>query len=369
MSLFSSRREPPESEPGAAASSADSLRRRGRLTTLARYAWWASIACGPLALVAAVTVPQALSGQPAQVAAAPAPALPAPTGYAELFVDLWLRSNAQSASAADSLRAMAPTVDLPQPSDRGKLSLQRVIAVRSAPMDSRTWLVTVAATMITTADANAVAGSQSSQSPYDGSQSSQSALPQSAAASQSAGAVLVRYYAVPVSLVRGTASGGSPDTLAITSVPAQVAGPQGLSGADSKPYDDPVQPGPLQQAVAEYLTAYLTGIGESARYLSPGVKIPAPGAVYQKVDLQTLAARTAVPATPVDGAVLDVLAQVRASDAGGQWPLAYPLQLKARAGRWEVAAMAPAAAAASFASPSPSSSPVPSAPVTSPEVH
>ncbi|MFD9686780.1 conjugal transfer protein [Kitasatospora sp. NPDC059088] len=365
MSLFSFRRNPPDDEADSVVVPAEALRRRGRLTHAARYALWASIACGPVALLAVVPVAKALA-KPAVLAAPPAPTvIPAPTGYAELFVDLWLRSSSQAATGGDVLHSMAPGIDLPQPADKSTLSVQRVVAVRSQPMGGRTWLVTVAATMSAPATAGAAGGSQSSQSPVAPSQSSQPTPAATSGGSQSSTALVVRYYAVPVSMVRGPSSGGAPDSLSVTAAPAQVSGPLALSGSDGTtgPYGTQVQAGPLQQAVSEYLTAYLTGVGESSRYLSPGVKIPPAGAVYQKVELVSLAARTPVPAAPADGAVLDVLAQVRATDASGQWPLAYPLHLRARAGRWEVAALAPAAPSTSpSSSPSPSSSLAPSSP-------
>ncbi len=369
MPPFSLRRNPPAAAPGTPTLTADRLRRRGRLTSVSHYVLWASIACGPLALGALVPLTSAM-GQTVVQAAPPAPvAVAAPTGYAELFVDLWLRSSAQSATATGAVTAMAPGVDLPRPSDKNPISVQRVVAVRSQQTGVRTWLVTVAATVKATASADAADSSQPSQQPGPLSQPGQS---QPGRGSQSAESLTVRYYAVPVSMVSGATSGGAPDSLAITAAPAQVSGPLGLTGGDKNadPYSSQVQPGPLQQAVAEYLTAYLTGVGESSRYLSPGVKIPATGSVYRTVELLTLSARKTVPAAPADGAVLDVLAQVRATDATGQWPLSYPLQLKARAGRWEITAVAPAETAASLSSPSPSPSgtPAASAPAASPEV-
>ncbi|MER5638228.1 hypothetical protein ABT095_14865 [Kitasatospora sp. NPDC002227] len=348
MSLSPSRRSAPEPRGEQLSPPAEHLRSRQRRTRIARYALWASLACGPLALAAAVTIPQALAQPVAAASAPPVNVIQPPIGYAELFIDLWLRGDAQSASGSDSLRAMAPGVDLPAPADGSRLSVQRVVAVRSSAMGGHTWLVTVAATLAGTAQRPAPADTQSTQSP--------------AGATQPAGPLVVRYFAVPVSMTRGPASGGSPDALAVTSAPAQVAGPASLSGSDVEPYGTQVGSGPLQQAVAEYLTAYLTGVGESARYVTPGVRIPAAGAVYSKVELQSLAARTPVPPSPVDGAVLEVQAQVRATDGAGQWPLTYPLRLKARAGRWEVAAVAPAGSPSSSSSSSPSSSsPSPSA--------
>ncbi|MFB8236182.1 hypothetical protein ACFC58_06480 [Kitasatospora purpeofusca] len=367
--MFSLRRNPPEAASGTPTLAADQLRRRGRLALLGRYALWASIACGPIALAAIVPVTSAV-GQPVVQAAPPAPTVvPAPTGYAEVFLDLWLRSSAQAPGATEAVHAMAPGVDLPRPSDKDPISVQRVVAVRSQSISDRTWLVTVAATVKAPASTEAGESAPPSQQPGPVSQQGQS---QPGRGSQSVESLRVRYYAVSVSMVGGAASGGVPDALTVTSAPAQVAGPVGLSGnGESTNYPTPVQQGPLQQAVAEYLTAYLTGVGESSRYLSPGVKIPAAGSVYRKVELLTLSARKTVPAAPADGAVLDVLAQVRATDASGQWPLSYPLQLRARAGRWEITAIAPAGLA-STPSPSPSTpssaSPASSVPATPSEV-
>jgi hypothetical protein len=42
---------------------------------------------------------------------------------------------------------------------------------------------------------------------------------------------------------------------------------------------------------------------------------------------------------PADGTAVHVLVQVEARDSGGRWPLGYELMLKARSGRWEVAAL------------------------------
>ncbi|MFI6495592.1 conjugal transfer protein, partial [Streptomyces sp. NPDC050564] len=42
---------------------------------------------------------------------------------------------------------------------------------------------------------------------------------------------------------------------------------------------------------------------------------------------------------PADGSEVRILAEVEARDEVGRWPLAYELVLKARSGRWEVAAL------------------------------
>ncbi|WP_051826341.1 hypothetical protein [Kitasatospora aureofaciens] len=141
----------------------------------------------------------------------------------------------------------------------------------------------------------------------------------------------MRYFAVPVEVVRSSGSGGAPDALAVTAAPAQVAAPAALSGDQSAAvYGTVVGDGPLRQTVAGYLKAYLTGVGDSSRYLSPGAGVPAPAAAYAKVELSSLGAGGAVPSAPVDGTVLEVQAQVVATDSAGTWPLTYPLRLRAR---------------------------------------
>ncbi|MCC9309944.1 conjugal transfer protein [Kitasatospora sp. RB6PN24] len=289
-----------------------------------------------------------------------------PTGYAEEFIDLWLRSS-QDGPQVDALRTMAPSIDLPRPASGAQATVERVVAVRSSPMGSRTWQVTVAATLLLPTS-SAQSGSSAQSSAQSGIAQptgvAQSPSPAQSGVAQSS-VPTVRYFAVPVSMVRSSGSGGAPDALVISAAPAQVAAPAALSGDPAATvYGSVINGGPLQQTVAGYLTAYLTGIGDSTRYLSPGARVPAPAASYSKVELSTLGANGPVPATPVDGTVLEVQAQVLATDSAGTWPLSYPLRLRARAGRWEVAALAPVPSSPSSSSSSSGSgvspSPVPS---------
>ncbi|MEV7123708.1 hypothetical protein [Kitasatospora griseola] len=288
-------------------------------------------------------------------AAAPAgaPVVPSaiapPTGYAEAFVDLWLRSSADTAGS-DALRMMAPGVDLPRPKSSARLAVQKVVAVRSQPMGGRTWQVTVSASVIVP---QAVA---------------QSARPSSSAAQGSAqdlaqgrgdgGAAEVRYFAVEVSMARAAGSGGAPDSLVVVSAPTQVAPPATFGDRDPAvaTYGAQVSEGPLRETVAGYLTAYLTGVGDSTRYLAPGTRIPAPGSAYTQVAVKDLSATATVPSSPADGTVIEAQASVLAQDALGEWPLSYPLRLIARAGRWEISAIAPVSAPVAPGPISPSSS-------------
>jgi hypothetical protein len=116
-------------------------------------------------------------------------------------------------------------------------------------------------------------------------------------------------------------------------------------------------------SLGEFFDAYLTGVGEADRYLSPGTQLTAvSGSGYTTVTVDQAAADSdvAAGAVPGDGTTVRVQAHVTATDAtGGQWPLVYTLTMTARSGRWEVTALqagAPAKTATATASPQPSSS-------------
>jgi hypothetical protein len=108
-------------------------------------------------------------------------------------------------------------------------------------------------------------------------------------------------------------------------------------------YGVTVPEGDLSSAVGEFLAAYLTGAGEVDRYLAPGVKqsavSPAPYAVVSVEQVSAVEEAAAAEKVPADGTAVRVLVQVEARDSGGRWPLGYELTLKARSGRWEVAAL------------------------------
>ncbi|MFF4361032.1 conjugal transfer protein [Streptomyces sp. NPDC001604] len=285
--------------PMAAGARLEAMRRRVRLS---RVAVWTVIAAGPIALCLAVT------SAPTTVAAAPAAKLTAvrtataannPGGYAQVFIGAWLRSDAKDETSAQArlAQSMAPDVELPDPAADAQSAPQSVTAVRSAQRGTGAWSVTVAA--------------------------------------QYAGGS-VRYYAVPV------ASDSAGSSFTVTGAPGVVAGPARASVPKS-PYTVTVPDGDLSSSVGEFLTAYLTGAGEVDRYLAPGVKLtavsPAPYkavAVQQVLAIEEAAAAEQVPA---DGTTVHILASVEARDATGRWPLAYELTLKARSGRWEVAAL------------------------------
>ncbi|WP_331765348.1 conjugal transfer protein (plasmid) [Streptomyces sp. NBC_01384] len=287
--------------PMAAGARLESMRRRVRLSRLAVLT---AIAAGPVALCVAVastptTVQAATPSKPAAVRTAAVAADPG--GYAQLFVSIWLRSSADDATSAQArlAQSMAPDVELPAPAPAAgaQSKPESVTAVRSAQREGGAWSVTVAAQYA------------------DGS---------------------VRYYAVPVT-VSGT---GGPFT--VTGAPGVVAGPVRAEVPKSS-YGVTVPEGDLSSAVGEFLAAYLTGAGEVDRYLAPGVKLtavsPAPYVAVSAEQVSAVEEAAAAEKVPADGTAVRVLVQVEARDSGGRWPLGYELTLKARSGRWEVAAL------------------------------
>jgi hypothetical protein len=277
------------------------LQRMRRHVRLGRLGVWGALASGPLALLVAMmpspTAVQAAVPLPTPSSAHSSQADPA--GYAEVFLSAWLRSDTGDDSTAQArlARSMAPSVALPEPAKAAQPGLEEVRTVRSAQRADGSWSVTAAAQYA------------------DG---------------------LVRYYAVPVV---GDHAGSS---FAVTGAPGVVAGPARAEVPRSS-YGVTVPDGDLSSAVGEFLAAYLTGVGDVGRYLAPGVELsvatPAPYATVTVQQVLAVEEAAAAGQVPADGTKVHVLAQTEARDGNGRWPLAYELALKARSGRWEVAAL------------------------------
>jgi hypothetical protein len=282
------------------------LEKMHRRVRLSRLALFTAIAAGPVALGVAV-----VSG-PATVAAVPkaepttmrtTAAATDPSGYAQLFLGAWLRSSADDAATAQArlAQSMGPDVELPDraaDAHDAHARLESVTAVRSAQHKPGRWMVTVAAQY---ADAS------------------------------------VRYFTVPV------AADDDGSSFTVTGTPGVVAGP-GRAEVTTSPYGVSVPKGELSSTVGQLFDAYLAGAGEVERYLAPGVHLPVVSpAPYSAVTVrQVLAVEEAAAGekVPGDGTTVRVLAQVEARDTAGRWPLAYELELTARSGRWDVAALA-----------------------------
>lgn len=143
-----------------------------------------------------------------------------------------------------------------------------------------------------------------------------------------------RYFRVTVSDAKAK--------LAAVTLPAPVAGPPVSDGAPSLGYSSSVaSTGKLGQSVMLFLAAYLTGQGETEPYTSPSTSIPAINpAPYSAITATSIAANHTPADAPADGDKLSVLATVALQNAVGQSLSAtYALELRARAGRWEVASL------------------------------
>ena len=267
------------------------------LTRLATAALWAAVAIGAIGGGSALLRPPA---QAAATAAPPPPSTAGPSGFAELYVAAWLRAGQGSEA---QLRAYYPErIELRDVVANSRYPA-RTVTVSVEPAGQWYWSVTVAAEILV-ADADAFRRDA------------------------------LRYYRVGVAQ-----PGGPGQPMAATSLPAELPRPPAApavrldvgSLGRARP-DDPVT-----AALSRFFAAYLAGVGELARYVTPDADLaavaPAPFATAEVV-------RTAT--TDLDGGALVVLAEVRGTDAGGRQQLQhYSLRLSQREQRWEVADMLP----------------------------
>lgn len=289
------------------------------LTTLMRWAAWALLLAGPLLAVAAWMRPPAAAGAPQTTAKAPVVQQDGagPAGFAQLYVAAYVTAGQGSeASLAPYFPGMR---DVSLTAASGAQHAERVAAVRVRDVSAGYWSVTVAARLV----------------------SDLKAAPAKDAAGQGDGRTVevLRYFQVPV---RGQGGG-----YVAAGLPAEVSAPA-LSGQQPKlAYGAPVPADvkdPATGAVAEFLAAYLSGTGQLDRYLSPGTTMAAVSpAPYRQVQVTQLAQRGGefrANALVSAGAERNLLVDVTATDQYGQTrPLTYSLSLKARDGRWEIAAL------------------------------
>lgn len=324
MSLRTSRRPP-------AGESSESLRPRPeigplpspriahRRLSVARLGVWAALVSGPIGLAVACASPANVTPT-AQPAPPPSADLRMgdPSGVAVLFCDLWLRSDTGAAdnSTAQAVHRLAPDVELPKRPDAAAAVPQDAVAIRSARVGQERWSVVVAVRLAARDDASprssVVAGTRP----------------------------LVRYYAVPVSSEER--AGGSGE-FTVTAAPAQIAGPTGAKTSPSPFTQTLPAEGPLSSSLADFFRAYLAGVGDIERYLSPGTRldaVPATGYVRIAVDEVSATSETAAGPVPADGTTSRVRARVTATDStGARWPLAYELTVTARSGRWDITSL------------------------------
>ncbi|MFE6164055.1 conjugal transfer protein [Streptomyces sp. NPDC056486] len=303
-----------KTEEPAASSPARTRSLPMRRTALVRTAVWVAVAAGPLALIASCARPDAVvRTQPAPVTRAADEKVPAadPAGFAELFLDLWLRSGSdEQSAAAQQLRTMAPSI---QPPSWGKSApvAERLATVRRVHQGGAAWSVTVAVRF---------------------------KARQTGAAEEAA----VRYFALPL-VVKDTGKGpGTAQGFVVPAAPMEVAAPKALDEPDS-PYGTQLRDeSALAVTAGEFLGAYLGAEEGADRYLAPGVTLPAlGGSPFEAVQVDEVRAQESTDGEAgADGAPVRVLVQATARDtSGGEWPLSYALNLTARDGRWEVTAL------------------------------
>ncbi len=296
-------------------------------TALARWSAWGLLLSGPLLggwALASTTQPVTVSPQAEAPKAQPASSeAVAPSGFAEVYVAAYVKAGGSDADAAE-LAAFYPAARSLPWSDQGRSQehAESASAVQVRQISAGYWSVTVAARITGSAkDSDSV-----------------------------------RYFQVPVRSTAG--SNGAAAGWTAAALPAEVAAPTGSKGAAPElsygAAHAPLASDPAAQTVRDFLAAYLTGRGELDRYLSPGTELhavqPAPYAavtVTQIADHGQGPAEGAEAQTPPDGVQRRLLVGV---DAEGKHtsrrPMTYAIELRARDGRWEVAALEAAPALA-----------------------
>ncbi|MFG2437879.1 conjugal transfer protein [Streptomyces sp. NPDC048508] len=238
-----------------------------------------------------------------------------PAGWAQLYVATYLEAGKGTEITLAPYFPLIRDVSLEAPPRAQRVD--RLASVRVVEVSSGYWAVTVAAHVTSTAKPT----------------------PKSAVESEASALSTLRYFQVPVHSAK---DGG----FIATALPAEVAAPSIGTGPETG-YGDPVPADEHDAAVSavdEFLSAYLTGTGELDRYLSPGTDLnavsPAPYKQVEATQLAEKGGQFVTDAPAAEGDHRELLVDVTATDASGEGrPLTYALALKARDGRWEIAAV------------------------------
>jgi len=148
-----------------------------------------------------------------------------------------------------------------------------------------------------------------------------------------------RYFRIPVVF--------TPTGARASSVPAPVAAPTAGGKVENAYSASADRSHPMVVSAQQFLNAMVAGTGEIGRYTSPGVVIdPIDPPIASAVEIETVAATEDLPPaseTVTDGQSARILLTVQLRDQQQRPGMSaqYALTMKARAGRWEVAAMDP----------------------------
>ncbi|MEU6175890.1 conjugal transfer protein [Streptantibioticus parmotrematis] len=246
-----------------------------------------------------------------------------PSGFADLYVDAFVAAGQGSEQQLAGFYPAAAQLTL-----SGKPGAEHATdtaAVRVQQVSSGYWAVTVA-TQVTGSGTPAAGGSASTAA--------------SAGSVTAPAGTGLRYFQVPV---RASGSG-----FVAAALPAEVSAPAASGSSAPLAYgqaNPPVTGDPATGTLSEFLNAYLTGNGDLTRDLSPGTVIaPVTPAPYARVSVTQVAqaggsgdASANSTTVPADGTRRQLLVDVDATDSSvAVRPLTYAVELKARAGRWEV---------------------------------
>ncbi|MFE1776396.1 conjugal transfer protein [Streptomyces sp. NPDC059008] len=299
-------------------------------TALARWSAWGLLLTGPLLggwALASTPQPVAVSSRAEAPKAQPASSdAVAPSGFAEVYVAAYVKAG-DSDAASEELATFYPAARaMTWRAEEGAERAESASAVQVRQISAGYWSVTVAARITDSSKGN------------EGH---------------------VRYFQVPVRATAGTK--GAASGWVAAALPAEVAAPTGAKGAAPElSYGSahaPLASDPAVQTINGFLAAYLTGRGELDRYLSPGTTLhavrPAP---YTAVTITQISDHGQGPAegaeaqVPPDGVQRRLLVDVEAvGKHTSSRPMTYAIELCARDGRWEVAALEAAPALATSA--------------------
>jgi hypothetical protein len=269
---------------------------RPALAIAARIALWGLVGAGALGGVVAGVRPVPVASPPhAPVEVVPDPSV---VGFAELATERWV-AQAGDASGVSSLDPLAA----PEPGGRGGFAaMGRGLAVATRHVRAGRWAVTVAIDVVERVHDQALA-------------------PQ-------------RWF-VEV-LVERDAAGRS----ALAAAPGLVAAPAIGSSEQGPLWRSPGRDDPLAGTVTGFAGALLAGAGDVSRYVAPGTVVEAVSPPpFASVTLERIATEV------VSADLVHVRALVRGRTASSNDVFAsYDLDLRRRAGRWEIAAVTGAAA-------------------------
>lgn len=246
------------------------------------------------------------------------PALAVASGFATQYAAAYV-SASQSDSAALSLFTDPGTLALPESAPQ----VDAVAAAGATKTKDGIYQVTVA---VTTEAAAAPAGDSSTGQPTQISASSQISSGKPAAR-------VLRYLSVPVAVQSGVA--------APAGLPGYVAAPTGRAVQLSGFSTQVTLTSGTGQTVSGFLQAYLAGSTDVSRFEAPTISIPpVTPAVADGVQVTSLVASDNIPDSPADGDTAHVQVVASLKQAGSPaGSVSYVLDLKARAGRWEVTAV------------------------------